>query len=300
MFKDPITTFTSDNSLLKLIATIPSLQNYRLYSQDTNNPNFPSFAKVLETTESTLNPDWTLTSKFEGNICETKINFMNTYSPLKPTFVFQHGLLITNHKANLDAIISKSFYKDFNIVSIKAAWHTSPITVVTEALASFNNTVLMLASSVHAIEEVYRFHNQISKKALVVCGTSMGGITCSNHYFYYNTADYYFPIVAHPNFARLIISPKYASFFADFSSMESNKSYLECMDIPIETVSLANKTKMFPILATLDEAVPYMEARAFWSSFTVKEYRCGHFEIVKYAKSIRQYILDNINETHQT
>lgn len=300
MFKDPITTFTSDNSLLKLIATIPSLQNYKLYSQDTNNSNFPTFAKVLETIKSTLSPDWTLTSKFGGSSCETKINFMNTYSPLKPTFVFQHGLLITNHKANLDAIISKSFYKDFNIVSIKAAWHTNPVTVVTEALASFSNTMLMLASSMHAIEEVYRFHKQVSKEAVVVSGTSMGGITCSNHYFYYNTADFYFPIVAHPNFARLIISPKYASFFSDFDAMAANKSYLGCMDIPHKIVDQSNKSKIFPILATLDEAVPYTDAKAFWSSFLTNEYACGHFEIVKYAKSIRQYILDNIHEIHRT
>lgn len=300
MFKDPITTFASDNSLLKLITSIPSLQNYKLYSQDTNDTSFPAFAEVLKATESILTQDWTLTSKFEGSTCDTKINFMNTYSPLKPTFVFQHGLLITNHKANLDAILSKSFYKDFNIVSIKAAWHTNPLTVVTEALASFSNTMLMLASSVHAIEQVNSFHRQVSKEAVVVCGTSMGGITCSNHYFYYNTSDFYFPIVAHPNFARLIISPKYASFFADFSTMEKNKSYLECMDIPNKIENQANREKMFPILATLDEAVPYSDAKAFWNSFITNEYTCGHFEIVKYAKSIRQYILDNIHETHQT
>lgn len=300
MFKDPITTFAGDNSLLKLIASIPSLQNYKLYSQDTNNANFPTFTEVLKSTQSELGPDWILTSKLGGSTCKTKINFMNTYSPLKPTFVFQHGLLITNHKANLDAIISKSFYKEFNIVSIKAAWHTNPVTVVTEALASFNNTILMLASSVHAIEQVCSFHKQISKEANVVCGTSMGGITCANHYFYYNTADFYFPIVAHPNFARLIISPKYASFFGDFISMKENKSYLECMDVPHKIIKQADKSRVFPILASLDEAVPYIDAKAFWESFKTKEYTCGHFEIVKYAKSIRQYILDNIHETHRT
>jgi hypothetical protein len=299
MFKDPITTLTGDNYFVKLITSIPSLQNYKLYSQDSNNSNFPTFKEVLETTESILNPDWEMISKFEGVTCKTKINFMNTYSPLKPTFVFQHGLLITNHRANLDAIISKSFYKDFNIISIKAAWHTNPLNVVTEALASFSNTVLMLASSVHAIEQVAGFHKQISKKAAIVCGTSMGGITCANHYFYYDTADFYFPIVAHPNFARLIISPQYASFFADFSAMENNKSYLNCMDVPNKIINQSNKTKVFPILATQDEAVPYSDAKAFWNSFLTKGFACGHFEIIKYAKSIRQYILDNIHETHK-
>ena len=300
MFKDPITTLASDNSLLKLVASIPSLQNYKLYSQDTNNTKFPKFADVLKETKSELQPDWVVKSSFDGSTCETKINFINTYSHLKPTFIFQHGLLITNHRANLDAVISKSFYKDFNIVSIKAAWHQNPVVVVTEALSSFRNSMLMLASSVHAIEEVCKFHKKISKQKLIVCGTSMGGITATNHFFYYNTADSYFPIVAYPNFARLILSPKYNSLFYDFKQMADNSSYLTCMDISDSQIQKANKAKIFPILGTLDETVPFADAKAFWEKFLIQEYPAGHFDIVKYAKSIRQYILDTTNDSFKT
>ncbi|MEN9389079.1 MAG: hypothetical protein RLY61_163 [Candidatus Parcubacteria bacterium] len=298
MFKDPITTFASDNSLLKVIANIPSLQTYKLYAQDKNNQDFPTFENLLKNTQSTLEPEWCVTSIYEDSKCETKIHFMNTYSYLKPTFIFQHGLLITNHKANLDAIISKSFYKEFNVVSIQAAWHTNPVTVVKEALASFNKTILMLVSSVHAIESVSLFHKKMSTKPLIVCGTSMGGITCANHYFYYNSADLYFPIVAYPNFAKLIFAPKYASFFYDFTSMANNNSYLSCMDVPTKINEHATKNKVFPILAKLDEAVPYSDAKAFWQNFQTLDFDCGHFEIVKYAKNIRQYILDRTHESH--
>ncbi len=241
-----------------------------------------------------------LKSRFDENTCETKINFINTYSHLKPTFIFQHGLLITNHRANLDAIISKSFYKDFNIVSIKAAWHKNPVTVVTEALSSFTNTMLMLTSSVHAIEEVCKFHNKISKQKIIICGTSMGGITAANHFFYYNSGNTYFPIVAYPNFAKLIISQKYTSLFYDFNQMSENNSYLTCMDISDDRIRKANKAKIFPILGTLDETVPFVDAKAFWEKFLIKDYPSGHFDIVKYAKSIRQYILDKTNDSLKT
>ena len=300
MFKDPITTLASDNSLLKLVSTIPSLQNYKLYAQDLNNTKFPKFEEVLKKTTSELQPDWVLRSSFDGTTCETKINFINTFSHLKPTLIFQHGLLITNHRANLDAIISKSFYKDFNIVSIKAAWHQNPVMVVTEGLASFKNSILMLASSVQAMEQVCQFHKKISKEKLIVCGTSMGGITTANHFFYYNTGDFYFPIVAYPNFARLIISQKYTSLFYDFRKISENNSYLTCMDVTGKQIRKANKAKIFPILGTLDETVPYVDAKAFWEKFLIKEFPAGHFDIVKYAKSARQYILEKTNESIKT
>ncbi len=300
MFKDPITTLASDNSLLKLVTAIPSIQNYKLYSQDTNNVKFPKFVDVLKQTKSELQPDWIVKSSFDGVTCETGVNFINTYSHLKPTFIFQHGLLISNHRANLDAIISKSFYKEFNIVSIKAAWHQNPVMAVTEALASFRNSMLMLASSVHAIEQVCKFHRKLSSQKLIVSGTSMGGITATNHFFYYNSANSYFPIVAYPNFARLIISEKYTSLFYDFKQMAENTSYITCMDIAESQIRKANKTKIFPVLGTLDETVPYRDAKAFWEKFMIKEYPAGHFDIVKYAKSIRQYILDKTNDSFKT
>lgn len=296
MFKDPITTLASDNSFLKILASIPNFQTYRLYAKDTNDINFPSFSTLLKDVTSKVDPEWQVNSSYLGTNCTTKINFMNTYSPLKPTFIFQHGLFITNHKTNLDAIISKSFYKDFNVVSLKAAWHTNPIEVLTNALATFSNTTLMLASSVHAIESVCLFHKSLSTLPLIVCGTSMGGINASNHYFYYNTADYYFPIVAYPNFAKLIINPKYAHFFQDYSRISSNKAYLESLEVPSKYLH-KNKDKAFPILGTNDEAVPFSDASSFWEGFSLKTFDCGHFDIVMYAKDIREYILESINET---
>ncbi len=269
---------------------------YKALYKDTCQNTAPHFSQVLKNTTTELTPEWRVISHYNSIKATTEIFFENEYSPLKPTFVFHHGLLITNHLQNVKVFTSKDFYKMFNVVSIKMAWHKNVKEGITIGLSSWDHILLMIASSVLSMEEVVKFHKKVSDKKVVLCGTSMGGIVASNHFFYLNTADFYFPLVAFPNFGRMLLRDKYKSLIANFDTVNNLSTYLECMDVPNDVLSKANKAKCFLILAENDELVDFEESRKFWKGYNVMTTQTGHFDIIKDREKIRNLIMDKIEK----
>jgi len=270
---------------------------YKALYKDKLLNNAPTFATVLKNTKTQLTPSWDLNSSYNEINAKTQIFFENEYSPLKHTLVFHHGLLITNHRHNLKVFTSKDFYDIFNVVSIKMAWHKNITEGVKTGLASWEHISLMIASSVLAMEEVVKFHKKASDKKVVLCGTSMGGIVTSNHFFYINSANLYFPLVAYPNFGKMLIRDKYKQLICGYTNVCNMDSYLKCMDIPQEMLKQADKNKCYPVLAENDELVDFKESLDFWEGYNVLTTKTGHFDIIKDREKIRELIKSKVNET---
>lgn len=298
------------NSLAKLIKeTNPQKYKYKVVSnvnipfpykalyKDKGQNDAQHFSQILKQTKTQLNTDWSIDSEYKDIKAKTQIYFENEYNPLKHTFVFHHGLLITNHLQNLKVFTSKDFYDIFNVISIKMAWHKNVTEGLKVGLSSWDHISLMIASSVLAMEEVIKFHKKVSDKKTVLCGTSMGGIVASNHFFYLDTADFYFPLVAYPNFGRILLKDKYQQLICEFNKVCQFSTYLQCMDVPEQNLSKADKNKCFPILAENDELVDFEESRKFWEGYQIMTTKTGHFDIIKDREKIRELIKSKVNET---
>ncbi len=269
---------------------------YKALHKDNFANKATTLSEVIKNTKTQLIPNWSFLSTHGNLEAKTEIYFSNEFNPLKHTFVFHHGLLITNHRHNLQVFTSKEFHDIFNVVSIKMAWHKSALEGVKVGLSDFEHILLMISSSVLAMEEMVKFHRKVSDKKIVLCGTSMGGIVSSNHFFYLDTADLYFPLVAYPNFGRMLIRDKYKLLIADFDKASACEAYLSSMDVPEDILKNADKTKVFPILAENDELVEFEDSRRFWEGYDVMTTQTGHFDIIKDREKIRNLIIAKAGE----
>ena len=126
-------------------------------------------------------------------------------------------------------------------------------------------------------------------------GLSLGGAVISLHYFFFNAADVYFPILAYPNFGEIMIRKSHKGFIHKYEKMSKNKSLFDCFDIPKELKNRSDKNKVFPILGSQDELINYKGASKFWRGYQLKSFDVGHYTIVLKVNEIRKYILSNIS-----
>jgi hypothetical protein len=177
---------------------------------------------------------------------------------------------------------------------IKASHHDKITQVINKYVNNFDNFAVGTAVSIIAIKEIINFHNSLSKKPIIVTGFSLGGIVTSLHYFYFNTAHYYFPIIAYPDLSNIILDKNNKEFIYNYDLLEKNKSIRESFKIPSQLKDKP-KDKIFPILAEADELVRFKKARKFWKDYEVKTLNIGHFSIFMKRKEIREYILSKID-----
>ena len=151
----------------------------------------------------------------------------------------------------------------------------------------------MVCGSVLAVNEIVDFHRNNSNKDIVVTGVSLGGVITSLHYFYFCSANYYFPIIAYPDFGEILLSKNLKEFIANFELLKRNKSIIKSYRIP-KRLEKKPQEKILPILAKEDELISYAKARKFWKGYSTKTLDIGHNTIVIKTDEIRKTILSKV------
>ncbi len=268
-------------------------------------PDFvmPHFSQVVKETKSTLEKRnyrlWLVTSKYGEAEATTKIHFVTPYDPTKPIFIFQHGFGGTNHLAHLVAVIGTEFFHKFNVVSLGLNGHTTFLDMFGKCTNTFTNLTLTAVSSIHSIEECINFHKSKSSEKVILSGASLGGMIVSWHGFLYNTADLYFPLISHPNIAKVFLSKSFAEANYSYDFMCNNKSYFEAFTVE-SSVLESMKSKMFPILGKIDELVPFTDTSEYWEGFETLNLDAGHYSIVLQRAQVQEFMLNRISKLYET
>lgn len=237
---------------------------------------------------------WEIKYKYKSSEGNTKVQLLNKFKPKRPTLIFHHGLSSIRPILELKILANTIFYKKFNLFMIKASHHEKITQVINKYVNNFNNFATNTAASVIAVNEIVNFHKSQSKKPTVVTGFSLGGIITSLHYFFYNSSDYYFPIIAFPNLGEIILDENNKEFVHNYDLLKKNKSIRVSFKIPKELQDKP-RNKIFPILAESDELVRFEKARKFWKDYEVKTLNVGHFSIFVKRKEIREHILSKVD-----
>lgn len=295
------------NTTEKKLRDIISTRGYSKLSElgigifKNERPDFvmPHFSEFIKNTKSILdkknNKLWILNSTNGDTTATTKINFVTVFDQNKPTFIFQHGFGGTNHLAHLVAIIGREFFQKFNIISLGLNGHTTFLEMFDKCADSFADLSLTAASSIQAIEECISLHREKNKNNVIVCGASLGGMIVSWHGYLYNTADFYFPMISHPNIAKVFLNKTFAEANYSYNFMANNKSYFDAFIVNDELRENMKK-KMFPILGTIDELVPFTDTSGYWKGYETLELEAGHYSIVIQRSKVQEFILRKINE----
>ncbi|MFZ5425170.1 MAG: YqiA/YcfP family alpha/beta fold hydrolase [Patescibacteria group bacterium] len=265
-----------------------------LYKDEDPTTIVPPFQEIIK--GITLNVEktksfWQIPYKYKDHEGTTIAHLMNGWNPAKPSLIFHHGLSSTNHLHHLRVLADKNFYDLFNIFSIQAAHHENVIDVLENAVNTFTNLAVISATSVRTMQEIVQFHRKESDNRVVIAGFSMGGILTSWHYFHYNTADLYFPIISYPNFGEITLDKNHAKHIKNYKEMIKNESYFKCFEVPEELIHKRSKSNIWPVIGTEDELINYEKASEFWRGYHVTEFFSGHVSVVFKRNQIKELIL---------
>jgi predicted esterase len=305
-----VISFIKTNPIVKIESkTISSLRGSRidkvldryklklLYEQEYDEV-IPSFQEIINKINySVLKPPnrpWEINYSFGKSSGTTKVFLNNEYDPKRPTLVFHHGLASRN-QLHLKLFLNDEILEKSNVFSIRASNHESTLAVLKNCINNFTNLATTTCASVLAADEIVDFHKNNSTKPIILVGFSLGGTVASLHYYFFNAADHYFPILAFPDFGKIIMHKSHKSFIYNYNKLSKNKSLINCFNIPEQLKKRNNKNKVFPIIGKQDELVNYKDASKFWKGYKVKTFDVGHYTIVLKINEVRKYIMSNIS-----
>ena len=267
-----------------------------LYEQDPNEV-IPTFQEILnEMNYSVLKPPnkpWEINYTYKNSSGTTKVHLHDEFDPKKPTLVFHHGLGSRN-QLHLKVFLNGDFVDKFNVFSIRASNHESSAALLKNCINNFTNLAATTCSSVLATDEVVDFHKNNSSKPIFMVGFSWGGVVASMHYYFFNAADMYFPILAYPNFGKIMINKSHKGFIYNFDKISKNRTFFDSFDIPKELKKRADKRKIFPVLGKKDELIRFQDAAKSWKGYKLKTFDVGHYTIALKVNDIRKHILYNV------
>ena len=274
------------------------LRRYKIMLLHEQDPKeiIPSFQEIINEINYSViklpNKPWEINYNFKDASGTTKVHLYNEYDPDKPTLIFHHGLASRN-QLHLKVFLNDEFLQKFNVFSIRASNHESTSKVLRSCINNFTNLAATTCGSVLAVDEIVDFHKNNSLKPVIMVGFSLGGVVASLHYFFFNAADLYFPLLAYPNFGEILIRKSHKGYIYNYDEIVKNKSFLKCFDIPKDMKERAEKNKIFPILGKEDELINYKDASKFWKGYKVQSFDVGHHTIAFKINHIRKFILSN-------
>jgi len=257
----------------------------------------PTFQELLnEMNYSVLKPPnkpWEINYTYKNASGTTKVHLHNEYDRNKPTLVFHHGLG-SHNQLHLRIFLNGEFENKFNIFSIRASNHESTAAILKNCINNFVNLTATACSSVLAADEIVDFHKNNSSKPIFMVGISLGGVVVSMHYYFFNAADMYFPILAYPNLGEIMINKSHKGFIYNFDKLSKNKTFFESYNIPNDLKKRADRRKIFPVLGRKDELINFKDASKFWRGYKIKAFDVGHYTIALKVGHVRKHILYNV------
>jgi len=273
-----------------------SLVRPKYFSYDAVDLDYPAFSEVLGETDTKFvqidDNHWKVECLYNGKTRYVSVTLHNEFNSQVPSVIFHHGAGETSYGVKLMGI--KRIFSGCNLFTIQAQNHTSKRDYLLNCMQSFIDWTETFAGSVLAIEEILNWHRAHSNNPFIVSGGSMGGIVTSLHFFYYGNADYYLPIVAHPNVGELFLGKYYETIVDKRTERMKNKSLLSAFNIPKEVKDKADRSKITVVLGKYDPIILYSTANKFWKGFNVKAYNVGHASIVAKSQELRDIIQSKI------
>lgn len=256
-----------------------------------------NFASIVEKTiAQSFHRDgyWAVECSYNRETRATNVLPHNEFDSHKPTIIWHHGAGNIRYEWQMGYFLDQEMFDKFNILSIKAAHHNDRKDYLENCMDSFLHWQMTFAGSVLAEEEVVKYCRQQSKQPVIITGTSMGGIVASWHWLLFNTADYYFPIVAQPNVGEIFFGEGYVDAVDRREVRLSNEGYLKSF-----SSTPGDDEKITPILGRYDQLVTVDKAEKYWHKHQPVIYPTGHATIALKAGEIRRTILDKVvNQVH--
>jgi len=206
-----------------------------------------------------------------------------------PTIIYHHGsnerpsdlsfnLIFPIHRMKIPA----------NLVAVRAPFHESTTEYI-RAMRHLKNFVGMLAASTAVIESLVRYAAGSAEAPVLVTGTSLGGWVANIHHAYFNTAEYYAPLLAGVDIGDTLFNSSYRTLVSD-RGIAGRRQVQEALDFE-QAFTDAGSANVYPLLALHDQIIDAGVQQGFYRGAQVEVFNRGHITGALSYASMRDHVL---------
>ena len=209
-----------------------------------------------------------------------------------PTIIYHHGAAEGSYDFSFNRILANEKNNiNANLIGIQAIFNHSNKEFM-NSIKYLSNYTLMLASSVMIVESITNHIRKNGSSKIIVTGASLGGFVTNLHFTYFNTADYYKPLLAGARLGDAFITSAYSKVTSQ-NAKQYSKRIREVLNFDID-LRKKDQSNIFPLLSKYDQIVMYDLHSKDFEPNQITTIPFGHSTgAIKY-KLLRQHILNGI------
>ncbi|MFO7815563.1 MAG: hypothetical protein R6V14_07535 [Halanaerobiales bacterium] len=206
-----------------------------------------------------------------------------------PTIIYHHGASEEPFDFSFNKIFPlKKIDIDANLIAIRAPF-CKTLKEFLGGVQSLNRYVAMLAVSTKMVEELIK-SSQV--KITIVTGVSLGGFVTNIHHTFYNTAEYYKPMLAGAEIGEALLNSTYTKMIAPIAQKNS-KMISQVLNFSHDFAK-TDQSNVYPLLGRYDQVAKLDVQRKGYSKEQLTIINKGHLTGSTSFKVLRQHILKDV------
>lgn len=180
-----------------------------------------------------------------------------------------------------------------NLIVIRAPFNRSAKEYMT-SIKELENFVAMLSVSVKLIESLIAYYRERGTSCVIVSGISLGGWVTNLHHTYFNSADYYKPIMAGARLAEVFLDSIYEKLTAPLAK-ENPEQVRKILNF-YDDFAKVNNSNVFPLLGKYDQIIRFERQKQCYDQRLITVLENGHITGALAYKQLREHILENMEK----
>ena len=211
-----------------------------------------------------------------------------------PTVIYHHGSGENPYDRSFNSIFPvKKMDIPANLIVIRAPFNRSAKEYMT-CIKQLSNFVAMLSVSVKLIEQLISCCRERGTLGVVISGISLGGWVTNLHHTYFNSADYYKPLMAGAGLAEVFINSVYEKLTSPLAKENPNQ-VRKILNFDDDFAKVDN-SNVFPLLGKFDRIIRFERQKQCYDKRQLTILEKGHITGALAYKKLREYILEHMEE----
>ncbi len=156
-------------------------------------------------------------------------------------------------------------------------------------MGDLGNFSAMLSVSVQLIEQLVSFIHERTTADVIVSGISLGGWVANLHHAFYNSAEWYKPLLAGAGLAEVFLDSIYTKLTAPLAK-KSPEQVRRILNFDDEFASV-NNCNVFPLLGLYDQIIRFERQKQCYDAERITVVKKGHISGALAFKQLREHVL---------
>ena len=211
-----------------------------------------------------------------------------------PTIIYHHGSGENPYDRSFNSIFPVTKMDiPANLIVIRAPFNCSAKEYM-NSIKELSSFVAMLSVSVKLIEQLISYSREKGTSCVVISGISLGGWVTNLHHTYYNSADYYKPLMAGAGLAEVFLNSVYKNLTSSLAK-ENPDQVRKILNFDDDFAKM-NNSNVFPLLGQYDQIIRFERQKQCYDKRLITVLERGHITGALAFEKLRRHILEKPEE----